>query len=80
MSSPFWIKINSCPPECDKKGLMHEVGTMFEGVLRSEVIGDVCQIKVQLNVKKPLWRGVFVQVDSNEEIWLPFKYENLPEF
>lgn len=35
---------------------------------------------MNLNVKKPLRRGIFVQVESNAKIWLPFKYETLPIF
>lgn len=47
--SPFWIKIGSCPQKCEKKDLMHAIGMMFGGLLRSEVKGDFCRIKVQLN-------------------------------
>lgn len=27
--SPFWLKIGSCPPECDKEDLMHVVKSTF---------------------------------------------------
>lgn len=36
-SSPFWLKIESCSLEFDKKDLLPAIG----GVLRSEVCGDV---------------------------------------
>ncbi|MFQ6642763.1 hypothetical protein Gotur_017531, partial [Gossypium turneri] len=32
--SPFWLKFGPCPPECDKKDLMHAVGSTFEGIIR----------------------------------------------
>ncbi|MFQ6625455.1 hypothetical protein Gotur_006258, partial [Gossypium turneri] len=31
--SPFWLKFGPCPPECDKKDLMHAVGSTFRGVI-----------------------------------------------
>lgn len=33
-----------------------------------------------MNVKNPLRRGLFVQVDAREEVWISFKYENLSVF
>ncbi|MBA0645642.1 hypothetical protein Goklo_013709, partial [Gossypium klotzschianum] len=27
--SPFWLKVGPCPPECDKKDLMHAIRTTF---------------------------------------------------
>lgn len=76
----FWIKIGPCPPECDKKDLMHVIGLTFGGVLRAEVKGDLCRIRVQLNAQKPLRRGIFVSVGANTKLWIPFKYETLPGF
>lgn len=59
---------------------MHEVGSTFSNVLRLEVKGNSCRLKVNLNVQKPFKRGVFVQVDADEKLWLSFKYESLPVF
>ncbi|KAH1039717.1 hypothetical protein J1N35_041460 [Gossypium stocksii] len=39
VSSPFWLKLGPCPPECDKKDLMHDVGSSFGGVIRLEIKG-----------------------------------------
>ncbi|MBA0777650.1 hypothetical protein Gotri_005645, partial [Gossypium trilobum] len=35
--SPFWLKFGPCPPECDKKNLMHAVGSTFGGIIRLEI-------------------------------------------
>ncbi|MBA0762522.1 hypothetical protein Gotri_012121 [Gossypium trilobum] len=35
--SPFWLKFGPCPPECDKKDLMHAVGSTFRVVIQSEI-------------------------------------------
>ncbi|MBA0550743.1 hypothetical protein Golob_021665 [Gossypium lobatum] len=36
-ASPFWLKIGLCPPECDKKDLMHAIGSTFGGIMRLEI-------------------------------------------
>lgn len=59
ISSPFWLKIGPCAPECDKKTLMHTVGSTFGGVLKYESKGDFCRLKVRLEVRRPLRRGIF---------------------
>lgn len=48
--SPFWIKVGLCPLECDKNDLMHAIGSTFGGVLTSKIKGDLCRIRIQLNV------------------------------
>ncbi|KAA3460895.1 BEACH domain-containing lvsC [Gossypium australe] len=55
-SSPYWIKIGPCPPEFDKKDMMHAIGSTFGGVLRSEINDDFCRLRVNLDVQKPLRR------------------------
>lgn len=46
----------------------------------SKVKGDFCCIKVKINVKKTLQRGIFVVSDKGDKFWVAFKYENLPVF
>ncbi|MBA0672813.1 hypothetical protein Goklo_007338 [Gossypium klotzschianum] len=79
-SSPFWIKIELCFPEFDKKDLLHAIGSTFGGVLRSEISEDFCRLRVNLNVQRPLRRGIFVSNAYVNKVWIPFKYENLPIF
>ncbi|MBA0715886.1 hypothetical protein Golax_014762, partial [Gossypium laxum] len=50
VASPFWVKVGPCPPKCDRKDLIHAIGSTFGGVLRSKVKGDFCKIKVQMNM------------------------------
>ncbi|MBA0876499.1 hypothetical protein Goshw_005146 [Gossypium schwendimanii] len=80
VSSPFWIKIGPCLPEFDKKDLLHGIGVTFGGVLRSEINGEFCRLRVNLNVQKSLRRGIFVLRSNGSKYWLPFKYEKLPKF
>ncbi|MBA0552741.1 hypothetical protein Golob_023521, partial [Gossypium lobatum] len=79
-SSPFWIKIESCSPEFDKKDLLHGIGVTFGGVLRSEVSEEFCRLRINLDAQEPLRRGIFVSTDYVNKVWIPFKYENLPLF
>ncbi|MBA0759980.1 hypothetical protein Gotri_022782 [Gossypium trilobum] len=80
VSSPFWIKIGPCLPEFDKKDLLHAIRVTFGGVLRSEINGEFCRLRIKLNVQKPLRRGIFVLRDNGNRYWIPFKYEKLPKF
>lgn len=63
-----------------KKDWMHAVRVTFGGVLRSEVKGEFCRIRILFDVQKQLRRGVFIDIGDQEKVWLPFKYENLPQF
>ncbi|MBA0786569.1 hypothetical protein Gotri_026561 [Gossypium trilobum] len=80
VSSPFWIKIGPYLPEFDKKDLLHAIGVTFGGVLRSEISGEFCRLRIKLNVQKPLRRGIFVSTGNGNKCWIPFKYEKLPTF
>lgn len=33
-----------------------------------------------MDVQKPLRRGIFVAIEEQKTIWVPFKFENLPIF
>ncbi|KAH1082157.1 hypothetical protein J1N35_021918 [Gossypium stocksii] len=54
ISAPFWIKIGPSLPEFDKKDLLHAIGVTFGGIIRFEIIGEFCHLRVKLNVQKPL--------------------------
>ncbi|MBA0562370.1 hypothetical protein Golob_007419 [Gossypium lobatum] len=58
-SSPFWIKIQLCFPEFDKKDLLHAIAGTFGGVLRSKISEEFCRLRINLDVQKPLRRGIF---------------------
>lgn len=78
--SPFWLKVGPCPPECDKDDLMNAIGSTFGRLIRSEITGEFCRLKINLDVQKPLRRGLFVSTEYEERLWVPFKYENVPNF
>ncbi|MBA0596234.1 hypothetical protein Gorai_013063, partial [Gossypium raimondii] len=53
--------------ECDKKDLMHVIGSMFGGVIRSKVKGDFFRLRVQLEVRKPLRRDIFISANKKKK-------------
>ncbi|KAH1073059.1 hypothetical protein J1N35_025387 [Gossypium stocksii] len=67
IQSPFWLKIGPCPPECDKKDLPHAIGSTFGGIISSELMGEFCRIKVELDVQKPLRKRIFIMVGTQEK-------------
>ncbi|PPS07799.1 hypothetical protein GOBAR_AA12847 [Gossypium barbadense] len=44
----------TCLPEFDKKDLLYAIGVKFEGIIRFEINGDLCQLRINLDVQKPL--------------------------
>ncbi|KAA3479287.1 reverse transcriptase [Gossypium australe] len=78
--SLFWIKVGPCLPEFDKQDLMHAIGATFGGIIRSEIKGDFCRIRIPLDVQKPLRRRIFVSTSDQGKCWISFKYEKLLTF
>lgn len=74
---PYWIRVGPYPNECDLKDLMHAVGSTFGGLLSFDVTEEYCRIKVRLNVKNVLRRGIFVVLENGTNFWILFMYENL---
>lgn len=68
------------PFECEKKDLIHAVGLTFCGMIQVDEKDDFCRIQIQLDVAKPLKRGVFVFTEYQNKVWLPFKFESCPNF
>ncbi|KAK5833005.1 hypothetical protein PVK06_016814 [Gossypium arboreum] len=50
MKSPY-------SPELDKKDLLHAIGVTFGGIIRSEINGEFCRLRVNLDVQNPLRTG-----------------------
>lgn len=44
------------------------------------IIGDFLKVRVEVDVSKPLYRGKKVIMDDEEEVWVAFQYEKLPNF
>lgn len=66
--TPLWVKIGPCPPEFDKKDLMHAVGSTFGGLLSSEINGEFCRIRIQFDVQKQLRKSIFISSEGQGKI------------
>ena len=44
------------------------------------IAGDFLRVRVEVDVSKPLYRGRRVVLDDDEEVWVSFSYEKLPNF
>ena len=62
-----------------------EIGDTVSIVSRSEhsndmVGGDFLQVRVEVNVTKPLYRGRKIAVNNTGVAWVAFKYKKLPNY
>lgn len=80
LKTPIWVMAGPCPPECDRKDIMHAIGSSFGGLLQAETNGESCKIRVMVEVHKLLRRGVVVLDEDQNKSWVPFKYERLTGF
>lgn len=69
-----------CPPNCYHKDIIQATGFSFGGILRAKSKEDFCRLKITLDVRDPLRRSIFIKLDNDFKVWLPFKYEKLPSF
>lgn len=56
------------------------MGFTFGRIIRSEFQRDFFHLRIQVDVQKPLRKGIFVLGDSKIKSWVSFKNENLPTF
>lgn len=84
---PVWIRVFDLPMGLmngrtgrligDKVGSFLDVDTDEDGL----AVGNYLRIKVMIDVRKPLFRGVMMEAGQGEQpFWCNFKYEFLPNF
>ncbi|KAF3946792.1 hypothetical protein CMV_026980 [Castanea mollissima] len=84
--SAFWIRIFNIPI----KSMSREVGAKIANDVgelitvdapKSGVVwGPFLQVRVNIDITKPLMRGKMIQIEDSEAEWVVFKYERLPIF
>lgn len=86
---PIWVRVSKMPLGLMTKAAREEIGEMIGEVLMVDagendlVIGEVLRIKVKLDIRKPLMRGVTLDLgesDDEKKLWCPLCYEFLPDF
>ncbi|KAK7828355.1 uncharacterized protein CFP56_030356 [Quercus suber] len=81
----FWVQIYGLPISMLEPETAIELGESLGQVTPYEnpnelVGGDFLRVHVEIDVSKPLCRGRRVALDDNNERWISFKYEKLPNF
>lgn len=54
VETPLWLKVEPCPPDCDKKDHVHVVGATLGGIFQSKFEGEFCRLRIRVDVQKPL--------------------------
>lgn len=88
-SIPIWIRIQKMPLGLMMKEAGEQIGEMVGEVLvvdadeNGRAVGEFLRVKVKLEIRKSLMRGVMLDVGEGEEEkmkWCPLVYEFLPNF
>jgi hypothetical protein len=88
-SIPIWVRILKMPLGLMNKSAGEKIGEMVGAVLEVDAdeneraVGEFLRVKVRLDIRKPLMRGVTLDVGEGEQEkikWCPLVYEYLPDF
>ena len=81
----FWVQLHGLPMSMLDPEVAIEIGETIGTVIPSEhakemVGGDFLRVRVEIDVSKPICRGRKIAINTDEFIWVAFKYEKLPNF
>ncbi|XP_072150620.1 uncharacterized protein [Setaria viridis] len=83
---PIWVRVTKLPFGMMNKPTREGIGEKMGQYMAMDMdedgtaVGRFLRIKVRLDVRKPLMRGVTVFVGELEKpVWCPVKYEFLPD-
>ena len=81
----FWVQIHGLPVsrlnEKTAYGIGKSLGIVSKASHAGELIGgNFLRIKVGVNVSRPLNKGRIVLLGNEEEVWVTFKFEKMPNF
>ena len=79
----FWVQVHDLPLRFRNRKvaehLCEAIGTVTRGEENSDKEGGrFVRVRVTVNIQKPLCRGRVVSLDDGKDLWIPFKYERLP--
>ena len=79
----FWVQIHNLPlgyltPEVALE-IGESLGIVNKSVALSDMVGgNFIRIRMLLDITRPLCRGRIISLDSNDDRFISFKYERLP--
>nr|POE75835.1 uncharacterized protein CFP56_05105 [Quercus suber] len=80
----FWIQVHDLPlgslNMCIASNIVLSAGTVIQGSGDAKEFegGNYMQVRVSIDITKPLSRGRKFEFENGEESWASFKYERLP--
>ena len=79
----FWVQVHDLPLRFRNRRvaehLCEAIGTVKLGEENLAMEGDrFVRVRVTANISKPLCRGRVITLDDEKDLWIPFKYERLP--
>uniref|UniRef100_A0A803MQQ5 DUF4283 domain-containing protein n=1 Tax=Chenopodium quinoa TaxID=63459 RepID=A0A803MQQ5_CHEQI len=83
--TPMWIRLIDVPFNKRNAKVMKEIGDYIGGFVVFDDSGplgwgEFMRIKVNIDLAKPLHRGLFLATGSSSSKWVPIKYKRLAEF
>ena len=83
----FWIRVTNLPIKSMTREVGEDIGKEVGKLLDVDVPnengiawGRFLQIRVEVEIAKPLMRGCIIQVEDDKPAWVDFRYEHLPIF
>lgn len=81
----FWVQLHGLPMNRLDISMGIQIGKTTgivspHGREAKMIAGDFLRVRVEVDVSKPLCRGRKVILDDEEEVWVSFRYEKLPNF
>lgn len=81
----FWAQLHGLPVNRLDIPMAIQIGKSIgvvscHGCEVEMIVGDFLRVRVEVDVSKPLYRGRRVVLDNDEEVWVSFCYEKLPNF
>lgn len=84
-SIPFWVRVYNLPFLSISKTMGRQIGNkmgfcdLVDCTVNGDSKGDYFRIRVRFDSTQPLWRRMLIHFDGQNDHWVEFSYERLPD-
>lgn len=84
--TPIWIQVHNIPFKCLTRKMAFVLGAKIGKVEEVDCddndnwTGPFMRIRINIEVHRPLMRGLKLRVSESDALWCPIVYEKLPDF